>query len=69
MHLQISYSFKDELILAEVAHKHSADFPAVRVFAKASAGVDGVGRPSAGAPQSSTPPLMWPSETVVNLDC
>lgn len=45
---KVSYSFKDELILAEVAHKHNADLPAVRVFVKAAAGPDGLGRPSAG---------------------
>ena len=36
--------------MAEVAHKHNADFPALRVFVKAAAGSDGLGRPSAGEP-------------------
>jgi hypothetical protein len=42
------YSFKDEVALVEVAHKHNADLPALRAFVKAPAGANGVGRPSAG---------------------
>jgi len=46
---KVAYSFKDEVALVEVAHKHNVDFPAVRVFVKAAAGANiGVGRPSAG---------------------
>jgi len=49
--LQVAYSFKDEVALVEVAHKHTIDAPAVRVFVKASAGANtGIGHPSAGAP-------------------
>ena len=49
--LQVAYSFKDEVALVEVAHKHNIDAPAVRVFVKAAAGANiGIGKPSAGAP-------------------
>ena len=34
--------------MVEVAHKHNIDFPALRVFVKAAAGANGLGRPSAG---------------------
>jgi hypothetical protein len=46
----VAYSFKDEVALVEVAHKHNIDAPAVRVFVKAAAGANiGIGHPSAGA--------------------
>ena len=48
--MQVAYSFKDEVALVEVAHKHNIDAPAVRVFVKAAAGANiGIGHPSAGA--------------------
>ena len=51
---QFAYSFKDEVALVEVAHKHNIDAPAVRVFVKAAAGANiGIGHPSAGAPSDS----------------
>ena len=50
--MQVAYSFKDEVALVEVAHKHNADLPAVRVFVKAGAGSAGLGTPSAGALRS-----------------
>lgn len=43
--------------MVEVAHKHNVDLPAVRVFVKASAGSNGLGRPSAGAVASFEIPL------------
>lgn len=46
--IKVGYAFKDEVALVEVAHKHNVDLPAVRLFVKAGAGSNGVGRPSGG---------------------
>lgn len=46
--IKAGYAFKDEVALVEVAHRHNADLPAVRLFVKAAAGANGVGRPSGG---------------------
>lgn len=46
--IKVGYAFKDEVALVEVAHKHNDDLPAIRAFVKASAGANGVGKPSGG---------------------
>jgi hypothetical protein len=46
--IKFGYAVKDEVALFEVAHRHNDDLPAIRLFAKASAGAGGFGKASGG---------------------